>query len=68
MEEEEWKQPSVAVLVGLASLFVHQEEYYDDPKERFFDGASVRGILANPEIKEWIESVPKVLKPLKRSE
>ena len=64
---DEWKHPTVAVLVGLASLYVHQEEYLEGPKH-FFDEASIRGILASPEIRAWIESIPKALKPLKRSE
>ena len=64
---DNWKTPPMSVLIALASLFVHEEEHYG-PGGHLFDRASIKSILHNPEVRTWIDSVPTVLKPLRRDE
>jgi len=65
MSKEDWDTPTQPVLVMLASLYIHIEEVMES-KEKL-DWASVIGLMRNPAVKEWVDSIPDVLKPVKRS-
>lgn len=61
-------QPSVSVGILLASLAVHVEELMSPTGNAEFDGVAIRGILANPEVKAYLDTLrPLSLLPEKRS-
>lgn len=66
----DWKLPEPNVLVALASLAVHLEEYIEGggTAANFFDIQSCSALMELPYLKEWLDSVPSVLKPVKRSD
>ena len=57
-------------MIALASLAVHLEEYIEDggTAASFFDIQSCDALMEIPYLKEWLDSVPSVLKPVKRSD
>lgn len=60
--------------VKLAALAVHAEEYLDEVDRaqgdaRFFDAASIRGLLSDPDVRAVLDDPANaVLLPVKRSE
>lgn len=61
-------QPSVSVGIKLASLAVHAEEMLAPGGSVAFDGAAINGILADPEVRDYIETLrPLALLPEKRT-
>ena len=60
-------QPSVSVGIKLASLAVHADELLSPGGSVEFDGAAIRGLLNDPEVKVYIETLrPLALLPVKR--
>lgn len=47
-------EPDVALLCKLGSIVVHVDEYLG-PHGQAFDFDAIRGLLADPKIKEWLE-------------
>jgi hypothetical protein len=61
-------QPSVSVGIKLASLAVHADELLSQGGNVEFDGTAIRGILNDPEVVAYIESLrPYALLPEKRN-
>ena len=66
-DASDWKTPSTQVLTALASIVTHVEEYFDSPPmHREWDSMSAWALLQSPYVKEWMDSIPDVLKPVKR--
>ena len=67
---DEWKEPIQGVLIALVSILVHIEEMFDEPDAaaRHVDQHSIQSLMQMDYVKHWIRSVPKVLKPVKRSD
>jgi hypothetical protein len=59
---EDWKTPNTQVLVALASLVVHVDEAIETKHP--LDLLATQGLMHT--VKEWVDSVPDVLKPVKR--
>lgn len=57
--------PSQTVQIMLASLFVHAEEAFG-PGGHEFDTVAMQGIVQNPEVRAWVDSIDPVLLPQKR--
>ena len=51
----------------LGSLIVHAEELLSPNGSLEFDGNAIRTILVDPEVKEFLDSVPAVMLPVKRA-
>ena len=60
-----WDNPPSNVLIILASLAVHLDEMIFG-QAHDLDIAAVQGLLKNADLREWLESVPEVLLPVKR--
>lgn len=58
-------KPSIALLAKLGSIVVHAEEMME-PGGHAVDRAALQTLLADPEVKRWIDGMG-VLLPLKRS-
>ncbi len=59
-------KPSSSLLCKLGSLYVHADEMMSD-KGHQFDISAIKGLLADPELKEWIKEMDKLaLLPKKR--
>lgn len=59
-------KPSVGVLVKLGSFVRHVEEA-DSDNAHEFDWAAIRGLMADPEIREWMSAMDGMaLLPVKR--
>ena len=52
--------------VKLASLVVHGQEF-TSPSGHSFDLEAMKTILADPEVNEWLATIPEVLLPVKRT-
>lgn len=62
---DEWKEPPTNVLLSLASLLIHLEEGLSTQGKKI-DEYAVKGIIKSPWLKEWLDSIPEVLLPVKR--
>jgi len=62
---DEWETPPINVLLSLASLLVHLEEGLSTQGKKI-DEYAVKGIIKNPMLMEWLDSIPDVLLPVKR--
>ena len=61
---------SLGLAIVLGSLAVHIEEMLDstDPSTRPFDEAAIRTLLADSELRRWLEKMDKMaLLPVKRA-
>lgn len=59
-------KPSASILTKLGSLYIHIEETISN-KGHSFDIESIKGILADEELQEWIKGMDKLaLIPKKR--
>ncbi len=59
--------PSASVLIKLGSLAIHVEEGMG-PRGHPYDVVAIQGILADPELQEWLKEMDSMaLLPLKRS-
>ena len=65
---DEWKHPSVPILISLASILVHIEEFNTEksPVVRLMDMQSIVALMDMDYVRHWLASVPSVLKPEKR--
>lgn len=59
------EQPSLSLLVKLGSIVVHTDEMMT-PRRHAFDVITVRSLLSDPEVQEWIVAMGPLL-PVKRS-
>jgi hypothetical protein len=61
-------KPSIPLLVKLASLVVHADEYMDEKKRHFFDKIAFDTLMRDPEVLEWSRQMAEAgLLPVKRS-
>lgn len=58
-------EPSLALLCKLGSIIVHAEEFMQ-PGGHDFDRTAMETLLADPEVRAWIDAMGAML-PLKRS-
>ena len=58
------EKPGLTLLVKLGSIIVHADELLS-PDGRNLDKRIIQGLLADPEVKEWIASMGPLL-PVKR--
>lgn len=61
-------KPSIHLLVKLASLVVHADEYMDEKKRHFFDKIAFDTLMKDAEVLEWSRQMAEAgLLPVKRS-
>ena len=62
----DWQQPSLSLLVKLGSVARHAGEYIG-PLGHPIDAEAIKGLLADPEVEEWLERLDAIgLLPVKR--
>ena len=60
-------QPSAQLLIKLGSIIVHADEFTSDGGHELDLGA-MRGVMSDPEVKEWLEQMNSMaFLPVKRS-
>jgi len=62
----DWDEPPKSVVILLASVLVHVQEMLG-PGGHQMDTLALKGLMANPTLQAWLETVPEVLLPEKRS-